>query len=202
MLTFDAARHEYHVDGALVPHVTEVLSPLTEPLYRRIKAEDLERARQQGTAIHKMVELDCHEDLDVAKLPRWLSGPLAAWYRFKDETGFRCYASEEPVWHERLMYAGTLDLAGELPKFKGSKKPCVIDVKRSLYAGPVIGLQTAAYAGAWCSDKARPFLDERYALALYPNGIYRLEPFTDRDDSIAFLACLQQHRWKEKHYGR
>lgn len=201
MLTFDPVAHIYRWEGAVIPHVTGIIAPLTN--YDRIPAEALERARQQGVAIHKMVELELKDDLDREHLPAWLHGHLAAWYRFKEETGFECWATEQQVHHAKLHYGGTLDLAGLLPKIKYSRKPAVIDVKRSFYAGPAIGLQTAGYLDAWnsnCVGDAK--LTERYALALYPNGIYRLEAFTDREDHPAFVACLQQLRWKEKHYGR
>lgn len=200
-LTFDAALHEYRRDGELVPHVTQIIAPLTR--YDLIPADKLEVARQQGQAIHKMVELDCRNDLDVERLPAWMRGCHNAWSRFKAETGFECWASEQLVHHERLGYAGTLDLAGLMPKLKTSKKPACVDVKRSFYAGPAIGLQTVAYADGWNSAHlAAERLHERYALALYPAGTYRLEIFEGHDDSVAFLACLQQFRWKEKRYGR
>jgi hypothetical protein len=204
MLTFDEAAHMYHWDGKPVPNVTRIIAPLTD--YSHIPAEALERARQQGQHVHKMVELDCKNDLDFANLPEWMRGHYAAWRLFVDETGFQCFSSEHKVYHPRLGYAGTLDLAGLMPKLKTSKKPAVIDVKRSFYAGPAIGLQTVAYAEAWNLSRAaglaeNPKLEERYALQLNANGTYRLQPFVDRDDSAAFLACLQQLRWKEKHYG-
>lgn len=200
MLTFDPAAHEYRWEGAVVPHVTGIIAPLTN--YDRIPRDALERARQQGQAVHKMVELHMENDLDEAKLPAWMTGHYAALLRFIDETGFTCWASERYVFHERLGYAGTLDLAGLLPKVRTSKKAAIIDVKRSFYAGPAIGLQTAGYADAWNTEApAASKVHERYALRLDANGTYRLEPFEDRDDHAAFLACLQQLRWKEKHYG-
>lgn len=201
MLSFDPASHTYNWEGAVVPHVTGIIAPLTN--YDRIPREALERARQQGVAVHKMVELDMKDDLDLEHLPAWLNGCWRAWCRFKDETGFQCLASEQKVYHRRLGYAGTLDLVGVMPNLRRSKKAAVIDVKRSFYAGPAIGLQTAGYLEAW-NERERvgdARAHERYALVLYPAGTYRLEPFEDRDDTVAFLACLQQFRWKEKHYG-
>lgn len=190
--------HEYRWEGAVVPHVTRIIASLTN--YDRIPLDVLERAKQQGTAIHKMVELDLRGDL-VHPVPRWLGGHYDAWIRFREESGFEPWASEQYVYHRRLGYAGTLDLAGLLPKLRRSKKPAVVDVKRSFYAGPAIGLQTVGYADAWNSERGMPQLEERYALALYPNGLYRLERYEEHDDGLAFMACLQQHRWKEKRYG-
>ncbi len=200
MLEFDEERHLYRWDGRPVPNVTRIISPLTD--YSHIPADALERARLQGQHVHKMAELHFKGDLDEATLPEWMRGHYAALLRFIDETGCECLASERKVYHRALGYAGTLDIACILPKLRTSKKPAVVDIKRSFYAGPAIGLQTIGYADAVESEKGDlPKLDERYALRLNPNGTYRLEPFTDREDRAAFLACLQQLRWKEKHYG-
>lgn len=197
MLAFDAATHTYTWQGEVVPHVTGIISHLTS--YDRIPPESLERARQQGVAVHKMVELDCKGTL--ADLPEWMFGHFDAWCRFKAESGFECWASERYLFHSRLGYAGTVDLVGLLPKLRTSKKPAVLDVKRSFYAGPAIGLQTAGYLEAANTAPGMDRIEERYALKLDANGTYRLQRYEDRDDSIAFLACLQQLRWKEKHYG-
>lgn len=199
MLVFDEERHEYRYAGAIVPHVTQIIKPLTN--YDRIPVEALERARQQGVAVHKMVELDCKNDLDVARLPAWMHGCYTAWRRFVDDSGFECWKSEHKIYHHKLGYAGTLDLAGVLPRLRTSKRPAVIDVKRSFYAGAAIGLQTAGYADAWNVVNPGDKVHERYALVLYPAGTYRIQPYEDGDDRLAFLACLQQLRWKEKHYG-
>jgi hypothetical protein len=203
MLTFDEAAHVYYWNGKPVPNVTRIIAPLTD--YSHIPADALERARQQGQHVHKMADLYWKGDLDEATLPEWMHGHLKARVRFHDESGFILYASEKRLYHRTLGYAGTCDMAGEFLKLK-TAKPAVVDIKRSFYAGPAIGLQTDGYLDAWNSDLGAgptgyPKLVERYALQLNANGTYRLQPYRDREDHVAFLACLQQLRWKEKHYG-
>jgi hypothetical protein len=199
MLTFDEAAHEYHWDGKPVPNVTRIIAPLTD--YSHIPPERLDRARQQGKARAQDGGARCEGDLDVRSCPSGCAGTSTRG-EVQERYRLRVPRDRAPLYHPRLGYAGTLDLAGLLPKLKNVKKPAVIDVKRSFYAGPAIGLQTAAYEDAANSDEGtRPPIGERYALQLNANGTYRLEPFTDRDDRAAFLACLQQLRWKEKHYG-
>lgn len=202
MLTFDEPRHEYRWDGIPVPNVTRIIAPLTEAIYQRIPHEKLERARQEGKHVHKMVELYFTKDLKG--VPSWMEGHHRALLKFEEETGFECLDTERKVYHPTLRYAGTLDLRGRMKHLKGSKHIAILDVKRSFYAGPAIGLQTSGYEGAANTeekDKSR----ERYALQLNPNGTYRLKRYDNdpmhREDNIAFLACLQQLRWKEKHYG-
>lgn len=199
MLTFDEAEHRYYWNGEPVPNVTSILSGLTD--YSRIAPAVLEEARQKGVAVHKMVELDCANDLDVDTLPDWMRGHYQAWQRFREETGFECWASEHKLYHPKLRYAGTLDLVGLLPKTK-IKGLALLDVKRSFYAGPVIGLQTAAYLDAWnrTEEKASRLTDaNRYALRLDGDGKYRLEPFNDPGDIAVFVANLTLYRWRMKH---
>lgn len=197
MLTFDPVAHHYFWNGVRVPNVTSILAPLTD--YSKIPAEQLERARQKGVAVHKMVELDCKGDL--GDLPEWMAGHHKAWLAFKAETGFECWDSERQLYHHGMAYAGTCDLVGVMKATKYTEA-VLIDVKRSFYAGPVIGLQTAAYAEAWNRDqgKTAPLkIRRRYALRLDADGKYRLEPFEDRNDFAVFTAMLAIQRWKERY---
>lgn len=195
MLSFDAATHTYRFNGAVVPNVTKILAPMVD--LSMVPADALENARQEGVAIHRMVELDCKGDLDVASLPEWMKPRHAAWCKFKEDSGVEVWAAEEKIYHP-MGYAGTPDIIGCLPKFK-RQAPAVIDVKRSLFAGPAIGLQTAAYREAWNRKHKDMKAENRYALQLRENGTYRLEPYDDPDDWTAFLALLTTYRWRQKH---
>lgn len=201
-LTFDQAAHVYYWHGRPVPNVTRIIAPLTD--YSRIPPDVLERARQEGMAIHRMVELDCKDDLDLEALPAWMRPHHEAWCRFKAEAGFEPIAVEQPMYHPTLGYAGTPDLIGRAPRLKGVKGPLLIDVKRSFFAGPAIGLQTAAYTVLWNDTEGqtagRVPTNNRFGLQLRDDGSYRLEHYADDEDFVAFLACLQQYRWRAKHY--
>ncbi|MHB0965551.1 MAG: hypothetical protein ACYC36_03765 [Bellilinea sp.] len=197
MLEFNEERHEYRWNGVIVPSVTQILKPLTD--FSRISPAILEHARQQGVAIHKMVELELAGDLDISSLPEWMLPYYTAWGKFVAETGFECVASEQQVYHNKLGYAGTVDLVGAM---RGAGGLALLDIKRSLSAGAVIGLQLSGYAQAWDSQDIpgrAHVIKHRYALQLIQNGTYKLEPFNDPSDSSAFLACLTMHRWREKH---
>jgi len=191
MLTFDAPSHTYYWGGTMVPNVTRVLKPLTD--LSLIPPLVLERARQEGEAIHGMVKLYSRADLDEDRLPDWLRPRLSAYKCFLQETGFTVLASEERVYHPFLRYAGTLDLRGRL-----CEAQAVIDIKRSLFSKWVIGLQTAAYQHA--ANEALPselWVRDRYALQLSGNGGYKLEPFRNPNDASRFIAEL--HKWRQKH---
>lgn len=212
MLTFDEPTHTYRWNGQPVPNVTRLLAPLTD--YSRIPADVLERAQQEGKAIHKMVELHMTGMLDLAALhsdesQAWLLPRFEALEKFIDETGFVCYAAEHPLYSKQLRYAGTPDLIGRMSHIgKTRRRAVLVDVKRSFFAGPVIGLQTAAYTQVWNETEAKGEKDllvpnqNRFALQLRADGTYRLEPFDDGGDFAAFLALLTVHYWKENHYGR
>lgn len=196
MLLFDEPTHTYTWNGKPVPNVTGILAPLTD--YSKIPAETLEKARQEGQAIHKMVELDCNGDLDVASLPAWMVPVYKGWRDFRDQSGFEPILNEYRGYHKAFGYAGTLDLLCSLPKLRGWKGVALLDVKRSLMAGPVIGYQLAAYAEILKAEKGMPKPDRRGALRLGPDGKFRLEPFDKPSDFAMFLGCLTFKRAKEE----
>jgi hypothetical protein len=194
MLTFEPIEHRYFWNGTEVPSVSTVLKPLTD--YGMIPADKLEIARQKGVAVHKMVELHAKGDLDEETLPEWMRPVLEQWLRFCDDTGFKIIEYERQVYHPAYGYAGTLDLIGMIGE--GDEFP-IIDVKRSFFAGPVIGMQTAAYAEAYIAETGDKRIKTRYALKLNETGPYRLEPFTDKKDFGDFITALAFHKLKEKH---
>lgn len=191
-LAFDAATHTYYWRGRLVPNVTRILAPLID--LSMIKPDDLERARLEGVAMHRMIELDVRRELDIDGLPEWLRPRWAAWRRFQAETGFTPITSEFRLYHPVYGYAGTLDLVGDAADGRW-----LIDLKRSFAAGAVIGLQTAAYKEAWewNSEKKKLPINRRFGLRLLESSEYRLEPFNDPSDFHTFLALLTVHRWRE-----
>ncbi len=193
-LTFDAATHTYALGGRRLPHVTGILKDLVD--FSRVAPDILEYAREQGVHIHKMVELDAKGDLDVDTLPDWLKPRFDALQKFKRETRFVVTHSEERIHHPGFGYAGTFDLEGTIH----DEKLAMIDVKRSLMAGDVIGLQTAAYAGArdYAISSPADRIKYRAALLLLPNGTYKLQPYEDPTDFHVFTSCLVRHAWKEQ----
>jgi hypothetical protein len=194
VLTFDQASHTYRWHGQPVPNVTRIIAPLVTYI-ATVPPDRLEAARQEGEHIHEMVALDCRGKLE--SVPQWMAGHREAWELFKEETGFECWATEERLYHP-LGYAGTPDLVGTMPKARNGY-PAVIDLKRTLYAGPAIGLQTASYSELWNRKHGKGMkVSGRYGLQLRPNGTYRLQPYEDADDWPAFLAMLTTYRWREK----
>ncbi len=193
MLTFDKEAHRYFWNGHPVPNVTRIIKPLVD--YSYVDPEALEKARQQGVAIHKMVELEVKRS--SYERPAWLDPFCRAWRKFAGDTGFECWLSERPTFHHGMHYATTPDLVGAMPKI--NVECAVVEVKRSFAAGLAIGVQTAAQKAALESDKSMPRLDKRFGLRLLDSGEYRLTEFSDRDDFNVFLSCLTLWRWRERH---
>lgn len=192
MLAFDETTHTYTWNGSVVPSVTQILKPLTD--YGMIPADKMETARQKGLAVHKMVELHAKGDLDVETLPDWMRPVLVQWEKFVADTGFQIIFSEHRVYHPVFGYAGTLDIYGDA---RGGDM--LVDVKRSFFAGPVIGLQLAGYKDALIKQEKVGGQAKRYALKLNENGPYRLEPFTSKTDLGDFITAVAFHKLKERH---
>lgn len=189
-LRFDEAKHEYSVQGVRYPSVTQILSPLVD--YSQVPRTVLERARQLGQAVHRMTELYDLDDLDMDDLADELRPYLTAWIKFRAETGFVPETIEKRLYHPALRYAGTPDRSGLI-----NRRRAVIDIKKMLYLGPVIGLQLAAYKELF--EKNGTHIEDRYALGLRADGTYRLQPYTDKSDWPVFLSLLTTRNWKEKH---
>jgi hypothetical protein len=197
VLSFDELSHEYRWNGVRVPNVTSVLKPLSD--YSNISPAVLENAREEGVQIHKMIELDLKGDLDIESLPEWIEPYWRAWHQFKVHSGLRLIASEHRMCHPSLQYAGTCDIVASMPKFKNlNQNFCVIDIKRSLFGGPVIGLQLAAYADLWNAQKPTQRIKHRFAFQPRKDGTYRLEEFSDPADLMTFQALLVVHKWRLK----
>jgi hypothetical protein len=130
-------------------------------------------------------------NLDEDSLPEWLKPRLVGLRKFVADTGFVMLASEEMMYSEHFQVAGTPDLVGPM---RVRPSCALIDVKRSLLGGRVVGLQLSGYALMWNEQHPDNPITERYALVLKDND-YRLEPFTDPRDRLAFLAALTLWKW-------
>lgn len=193
VLTFHEERHEYRAHGRIVPSVTQVLEPLVD--YDKVPRAVLERARLLGTAVHKATELYDSDDLDMDSLSAELVPYLDAWQRFRAECDFHPITIEERVYHPAFGYAGTLDRTGMV---RGEL--AVLDIKKMMTLGPVIGLQLAAYKEARnCGCVAEQRITRRYALGLRADGTYRLQPYDDPNDFAVFASLLTIRNWRMKH---
>jgi hypothetical protein len=192
VLAFDEASHTYTLDGRKVPSVTGVLKALPND-YAMVDPAVLEQAAGLGRAVHKLIELDLADRLDVNSLDDELVDYLLQWQAFRATSGFQPILSEARVASPRYRYAGTLDLFGRL-----NGRLVLIDAKRTAAVPRSAGPQTAGYELAL--RESRPdllpvgtFVD-RFALHLKRDK-WQLVPFRDTADQRVFLSALTIHNW-------
>ena len=189
-LEFDEAKHEYRLEGALLPGVTQILKPLQD--FSAVPEDILERSANFGTAVHLATALWDQNDLDMDSLDTAIVPYLEAWKRFCDETKITFEAIEAQVVSKKYRYAGTLDRIGFL-----NGKPTVIDIKTGL-TNPVIGVQLAGYLVGWNETHVLK-TTRRASVSLRKDGSYRLDFWDDKSDWATFLSLLQIHNWQLAH---
>lgn len=99
--------HTYLYDGVVLPSITQLLKVKFGNKYNGIPKETLERAAEQGTAVHKAIE-DYEQGGYESALPELRN------YKFlKKAYKFECVSNEVPVvlfWNGEAVAAGRLDL--------------------------------------------------------------------------------------------
>lgn len=99
--------HTYLYDGVVLPSITQLLKVKFGNKYNGIPKETLDRAAEQGTAVHKAIEdYELHDT--ESNLPELRN------YKFlKKAYKFDCVSNEVPVvlfWKGEAVAAGRLDL--------------------------------------------------------------------------------------------
>ena len=197
-LEFDPIAHEYKIAGRKVPGVTSVIDAILGGEFAFVDAEKLEIARQRGTAVHKLTELDDAGTLDDASIDPALIGYLAAWQKFRADCIQEMIAIETRVACPAGTYAGTLDRVALL---KSHQRPHVIDIKTGSIPKSV-GVQLAAYRRA-CPRELRPSCGlDTAAVLLMPNGDYKFrECAIGGNDEQIFISALNCYQWRKTKYG-
>lgn len=191
--TFDPVRHEYRLDGRVVPSVTQLLTPIQD--WSGIPKSVLEAKAILGTAVHRACELDEDGLLDEETLDERIEPYLRAFKKFKAEKRPKLLANEKRLFHLTLGYAGTLDRLYEIDGW-----PWIIDLKTAVAHNPWVGVQLAGYVGLVEASELKPEKAiVRGGLNLRPDGTYRLHPCTDPTDWPTFVSLLTLHNWRQRH---
>jgi hypothetical protein len=167
-LTLDSESHIYRLGDRILPGVTDILvgAGIVDTTWFT------ELGRWRGSAVHLSCWYDDEGDLDEAQLDPRLRGYLAAYRKFKAETGFKADSIEQSLHHELLGYAGTPDRVGVL----GDGRPCLPDLKSGA-SSKATRFQTVAYAA--CLPGPRKFV--RMEVRLKENGKYSLQVYEPKD---------------------
>jgi hypothetical protein len=189
-IEFNEERHEYRVNGLIVPSVTQALSAVGLPDLSRVPADLLEWKAELGKAVHKATELDDLGTLDEDNLDPVIVPYLEAYRKFKRESGFAPMLIEEQVYHPVYGYAGTYDRIGPMGKYD----LVLIDFKSGLIDPKCVGPQTASYKE--CKSNLK--IEARYALKLNKDTSYKLIPLTNKMDFQIFLNALNIWKWRNQ----
>lgn len=194
ILTRDDARHEYRLDGVVVPSVTQILADMKS--FDGIPPAILERKRNLGTAVHAACEFDVAGELDETTLHPEVAGYLAGFREWRAMGGFRIVETESYVYHPTLRYAGQLDLIAERIARPGER--WLVDIKTAATHTPIWRLQTAGYAACRPDGKSL----KRGALQLLPDrqggAGYRFFPYDAPEcatDAAAWMATVMRFNW-------
>lgn len=199
MVEFNAEKHEYKVDGKVVPSVTDILSLIGG--YSGIPTDILNRAKERGTAVHEITEfIDYGYDLDEMEVPYEYLGYAIAYQKFINDYKPNWYGIESMTYGEidGLGYCGTIDRYGVV---MGNN--AIVDIKS--YKSPsreqYLSLCSQTYAYGYSKYGNDSF--KTYGLFLKDNGEYRLVDCADYETKFKatgkeiFTECLKlKHKIK------
>ncbi len=184
-LAFDEAKHQYRLNGNIIPSVTTVMQPLSKDYYGAIDENILASAAKRGTAVHNAIENFL--DYGISDIPAQYAGYYNAFVLWLKENGVKAVATESRVYHKILRYAGTIDMACVI----GGKYICV-DFKTSAEIVKMLtAVQLEAYARAYESHGVK--FDGKAIVHLRKDGTYKMDldyPMRDLEAWEVFGSCL------------
>lgn len=196
-LDYDPDKHQYFVNGAPVPSVTQLVAPLGADMDEPDDMLEgvLDAATDRGTTMHAYIE---HRLLGGApedfELPSMYLPYADAVELFLAEHHVTPLAIESQM--AAPDYAGTLDL---VCSFDGAT--AILDWKFvSQIAKSKVGAQLGGYMGLCCQNGVFP--DKLLAVQFLKTGDYRLYPVDPESAMASFVLCLMLHKVKTHPHPR
>lgn len=186
-LDFEAATHTYRFGGKVLPSVSEILKPIVD--FSMVDPDVLEAAREFGQHVHLATHLFDTEQLEWSTLDPALVPYVEAWKQFIEDSGAVVIASEQPIVHQELGYAGMPDRV-----LSWKDRIVVPDLKATSVVPRSVGPQTAGYAKAYQSMHGVKKEPERLCIHLKP-GKYTVHRRRELSDWSMFLSCLNVWKW-------
>ena len=152
-LTFNEERHEYSVDGVILPSVTEITKFLSVDIAENANHEMRDAAAERGRRIHEACTA-YDFDGENAEIDADIIGYVEAYAKFKRDyqiTDWIYY--EHPMGSDDAGYAGTLDRFGIIDAV-----PYIVDLKTGTR---VAKLEWAAQLAGYRELLEREHFDER-----------------------------------------
>jgi len=181
-IEFDEKKHQYKVDGKVVPSVTEILEHLTAVGYGKVNPAILDEAKERGTAVHELTEA-----IDLGFPPEYIDpaieGYAVAYLKFLEDYDVEWDYVEHRFYEPKMGFCGTIDRVGKI-----DGKDAILDIKTtsspSVDQKIAVCCQTAAYDFGLGSEDGF----DRYALYLHSDGTYDFMSCSDYEDGKAFNA--------------
>lgn len=157
-----------------------------------------DHAAREGTTLHAYADaLGTGQEIEPDSE---LAGRAQLIADFLDRWQVRVLASELVVWHERLGYAGTLDVIADLYVPDEGWQRWLLDYKTGAGVYPEVCLQMAAYRYAthcvWQGEDRAMAEVQRCGVVHVTAAGAALKPIRASHEELAtFTACLDVARW-------
>lgn len=187
---FEEATHTHSIGGVIVPGITTVLKPLYD--FSAVPEHILKASCAYGSAVHKVVELDCLDALDVDTLDDTLRPSLNGFHQWLKDYGFEKsdFIVEVPMGDPALMVACIPDLIldGKL----------IVELKTRKANHMTDSIQTVCQEHVWKKNGgARTKEYERRVLELRVDGSYCYTKVNDKQ-AMGRFRLLLDHYWNDK----
>ena len=191
---FDEDRHEYSVDGKIVPSVTHIIRFLACDVAAGASAAMRDAAAERGSRIH---EACTAYDIDGedAEIDGDIVGYVRAYANFRRDYSIKTWLSfEKPLCSLGVrQFAGTIDRFGMI-----DGKGTLVDIKTgSKLNMPMHRAQLSGYE-ILLNDNGFS-VEQKAVLHLRRDGAYsfRLAPSKDAEAMQAFMLCRQINNYLE-----
>lgn len=181
MLTFNEERHEYKLNGVIIPSVTQVLEGVGLSDISKIPTDILERSRRFGTFLHKTIEYHCKQTLDLIDLDVSLKSSLDGWINFCKDYKYKMKNVEHRGASETYRFGYTIDQMG---KYKDGD--ILIDIKSGI-AQPSHKYQMGGYAIA---EGKNIHVGLLYLNPIFPRGYKFILIKNNKREQAVFLSAL------------
>ena len=197
MITRDAAhRYTDTTDGNVYPGVTDILTVVKAAAFR---SESYKAAGLLGTQVHALAEYVARGEMvpfdGGSEKAMLYARNYAQWWA---SSGWKLRLSEAMVLSRDVGYGGTFDLLA----YDAEGKTVLADIKTGSKLDKAAILQLTAYGMAHLVQPAddqrvypMPIPDRYVIIHVQPEIAREVEIEVTQADRMAFLDCVDLHRW-------
>lgn len=172
---FDALQHKYHINEIEVPSITQLLPKKDF----HVSPERLEETRQEGIENHSLIKM-YHDTGETFNNP--MLEALEQWLKGQNFGKLLCY--EQPLYSEKLMFAGTPDSIYE---------NVIIDYKRNPGNSKIHALQIAGQQILAVENKIISHC-KKWRIAWFDGKEFKSRNVYNPQAVEIFKALIQKHK--------